>query len=38
MTAAGKTRTDALAGALTETGADGSGEHLAPLSCFGAGW
>ncbi len=28
----------ALAGALAETGTDGSGERLAPLSCFGAGW
>jgi CHAT domain-containing protein len=28
----------ALAGALAETGADGSGETLAPLTCFGSGW
>jgi tetratricopeptide (TPR) repeat protein len=28
----------ALAGALSETGADGSAERLAPLTCFGAGW
>jgi len=28
----------ALAGALSETGADGSGDRLAPLTCFGSGW
>lgn len=28
----------ALAGALASTGADGSGDTLAPLSCFGSGW
>ena len=28
----------ALAGALAATGADGRGDHLAPLSCFGSGW
>jgi tetratricopeptide (TPR) repeat protein len=28
----------ALAGALAETGADGSGDWLAPLTCFGSGW
>jgi tetratricopeptide (TPR) repeat protein len=28
----------ALAGALAATGADGSGDQLAPLTCFGAGW
>jgi hypothetical protein len=28
----------ALAGALTDTGADGSGDRLAPMTCFGAGW
>ena len=28
----------ALAGALAETGADGSGEVPAPLTCFGSGW
>jgi tetratricopeptide (TPR) repeat protein len=28
----------ALAGALAATGADGSGDTLAPLTCFGSGW
>jgi tetratricopeptide (TPR) repeat protein len=28
----------ALAGALAATGADGSGDALAPLTCFGSGW
>jgi CHAT domain-containing protein len=28
----------ALAGALATTGADGGGDDLAPLSCFGSGW
>ena len=27
-----------LAAALAETGADGSGEEFAPLTCFGSGW
>ena len=28
----------ALANALADLGADGSGDELAPLTCFGAGW
>jgi tetratricopeptide (TPR) repeat protein len=28
----------ALAGALADTGSDGSGDTLAPLTCFGSGW
>lgn len=35
---AGQQPSYALAGALTVTGANGSGDHLAPLTCFGAGW
>jgi tetratricopeptide (TPR) repeat protein len=35
---AGEQPSYALAGALTETGTDGSGDRLAPLTCFGAGW
>ena len=35
---AGERPSYALAGALTDTGADGSGDRLAPLTCFGAGW
>jgi hypothetical protein len=35
---AGEQPSYALAGALADTGTDGSGDRLAPLTCFGAGW
>ncbi len=35
---AGEQPSYALAGALSDTGTDGTGERLAPLTCFGAGW
>ncbi len=35
---AGERPSYALASALADTGADGSGESPAPLTCFGSGW
>jgi tetratricopeptide (TPR) repeat protein len=35
---AGQPPSYALASALAETGADGSGDEFAPLTCFGSGW
>lgn len=38
LLSAGQRPSYALAGALAATGADGSGDTLAPMTCFGSGW